>query len=90
MAFCSINAILVHPLMENMHLSTEEIGFVTSTFVLTFALTQLPLGTLLDHWGARKTQTLFIIIGAAGIIIFGLASNLTMLSLCRAVPGFTT
>jgi len=41
-AYRTINAILVHPLMESLHLNPMEIGWVTSTFLLTYALSQLP------------------------------------------------
>ncbi len=85
--FRSVNAILAHPLMESLNLSPVEVGFVTSTFVLTFALTQIPLGIVLDSLGARKTQALFFVIGGIGIIIFGLASNVWQLALGRAVLG---
>jgi MFS family permease len=64
-----------------------EIGFVTSTFVLTFALTQISLGMLLDTWGARRTQTIFYCIGGTGIIIFGLAPNVALLAIGRAILG---
>ncbi len=83
----SINAVLAHPLMESLHLNTMEIGWITSTFVLTFALVQLPLGLLLDYWGARKTQALFFFIGGVGIIVFGLVSNVTLLAIGRGILG---
>ncbi len=85
--FRNINAILAHPLMESMNLSPMEVGFVTSTFMLTFALTQIPLGVVLDYLGARKTQTVLFVIGGIGIIIFGLATNVWHLALGRAVLG---
>ena len=87
MVFRSVNAVLAHPIMESLSLNHVEIGFITSTFLITFALTQLPLGILLDSWGARKTQTLLFILGGAGIIIFGLASDVAGLALGRAILG---
>ena len=87
MVFRSVNAVLAHPIMESLSLNHIEIGFITSTFLITFAITQIPLGILLDSWGARKTQTLFFFIGGVGIIIFGLASNVGMLALGRGILG---
>ncbi|MEE9176074.1 MAG: MFS transporter, partial [Thermodesulfobacteriota bacterium] len=87
MVFRSINAVLAHPILESLSLNHLEIGFITSTFLITFAITQIPLGILLDSWGARKTQTLFFFIGGVGIIIFGLASNVGMLALGRGILG---
>ncbi|MDA7949468.1 MAG: MFS transporter [Hyphomicrobiaceae bacterium] len=87
MAFKCINAILAHPLMEELHLASVEVGWITSLFLLTFAVMQLPLGLILDHWGPRKTQALLFVVGAAGITVFGLASDVTMLAAGRAILG---
>ena len=87
MAFRSVNAVLAHPILESLSLNHAEIGFVTSIFLLTFAITQIPLGILLDSWGARKTQTLFFFIGGVGIIIFALASDVGILALGRGILG---
>lgn len=83
----SLNAILVQPLCETMHIDNAELGFVTSTFVLTFALVQIPLGILLDRFGARITQASFFILGAFGMLVFGLAPNVIALSIGRALLG---
>ena len=87
MAFRSVNAVLAHPIIESLSINHADIGLITSTFLLTFAITQIPLGILLDSWGARKTQTLFFFIGGVGIIIFGLASNVGILALGRGILG---
>lgn len=87
MAFRSINAILAHPLMQDLGLGNVEMGWITSVFLLTFALVQLPLGVLLDYWGPRKTQTLLFVVGAVGITLFGFASDVAMLALGRGILG---
>ncbi len=86
-AFRTINAVLAFPIMRELHLNNMQIGWVTSLYVLTFALAQIPLGMLLDHWGPRKTQALFFIIGGIGAIVFGMAPNVAILSLGRALLG---
>ncbi len=87
MALKSVNAILAHPLEQELHLTSVEIGWITSLFLLTFALMQLPVGLLLDRWGPWKTQSLLFALGAVGIILFGLASDVTMLAAGRAIMG---
>lgn len=87
MAFKCINAILAHPLEQELHLASVEMGWITSLFLLTFALMQLPVGLLLDRWGPWKTQSLLFIIGAVGITLFGLSSDVTMLAIGRAILG---
>ena len=86
-AFRNVNAILAHPIKHEMGLDAHEFGFVTSMFVLTFALVQLPLGILLDRWGARLTQVVFFSIAVTGAIVFGIAPNLWVLALGRALLG---
>ncbi len=86
-AFRSLNAILAHPLSTQLTITPAEIGFLTSTYVLTFALVQIPLGMLLDRWGAKRTQTLFFLIGGIGIIIFGSSSHVWSLATGRAILG---
>ena len=86
-AMRSVNAILAHPLREALHLNHAEIGWVTSTFLLSVALAQVPLGILLDSWGARKTQALLFAVAGCGIVLFGLADDVTLLALGRAISG---
>ncbi|WP_421726400.1 MFS transporter [Bauldia sp.] len=83
----SINAILAHPLETELGLTSAELGVITATFLITFALAQLPLGLLLDRWGARVTHALFFVIGGIGMILFGLASDPVVLALARGLLG---
>ena len=87
MAFKCVNAILAHPLEQDLHIAAVEMGGITSLFLLTFALMQLPVGLLLDRWGPWKVQGVLFVIGAAGITLFGLATNVTMLAAGRAILG---
>jgi nitrate/nitrite transporter NarK len=63
MVFRSINAILAYPIEQSLNLNPVEIGFVTLTYSLAFALTQIPLGVLLNSWGPRKMQSFFLFWG---------------------------
>ena len=87
MVFRSVNAVLAPPLMTDLSLNHIEIGLITSTFVLAFAIFQIPLGLIVDSWGARKTQVTLFLIGAVAIALFGMSSSVTMLSVTRALLG---
>lgn len=87
MVFRSVNAVLSHPIMEDLSLNHLQIGFVTSTFVLAFAIFQIPLGLIVDSWGARKTQVSLFVVGAIASVLFGLSSTATWLSVTRALLG---
>lgn len=87
MVFRSVNAVLSNPIMQDLSLNHIQIGFITSTFVLAFAIFQIPLGLIVDSWGARKTQIALFLIGAVAIVLFGMSSSVSMLSITRALLG---
>lgn len=87
MVFRSVNAVLAHPMMIDLSLNHLQIGFITSTFVLAFAIFQIPLGLIVDSWGARKTQVTLFVIAAIAIVLFGLSSSVLNLSITRALLG---
>ena len=87
MVFRSVNAVLAHPIMHDLSLNHVQIGFITSTFVLAFAIFQIPLGLITDSWGARKTQVTLFVIAAIAIVLFGLSSSVLNLSITRALLG---
>lgn len=87
MVFRSVNAVLSNPIMEDLSLNHLEIGFITSTFVLAFAIFQIPLGLIVDSWGARKTQISLFLVAAIASVLFGMSSSVTALSVTRAFLG---
>ncbi len=87
MVFRSVNAVLAHPIMHDLSINHLEIGFITSTFVLAFAFFQIPLGLIVDSWGARKTQVALFVLGSVAIALFGMSSTVTSLSITRALLG---
>jgi len=87
MVFRSVNAVLSHPIMKDLSINHLEIGLITSTFVLAFAIFQMPLGLIVDSWGARKTQITLFIVGAVASALFGMSSSVWPLSITRALLG---
>lgn len=87
MVFRSVNAVLSNTIMEDLSLNHVQIGFITSTFVLAFAIFQIPLGLIVDSWGTRKTQVSLFLVGAVAIVLFGMSSSVTALSVTRAFLG---
>lgn len=73
--------------MHDLSINHLEIGFITSTFVLAFAFFQIPLGLIVDSWGARKTQVALFIVAGVAVVLFGLSSTVTTLSITRALLG---
>ncbi len=83
----STNAVLAPYLNQDLGINAEELGLITSVYFLTFALFQLPLGILLDKFGARKVQTILLIIASIGAAIFALGNDVLELTIGRGLIG---
>ena len=86
-AFRAINAVIAPALMEDLQLSNADLGLLTSAYFLGFASMQLPLGSWLDKYGARRTESALLLFAAAGAAIFAMSSTLTELWIGRAMIG---
>jgi predicted MFS family arabinose efflux permease len=86
-AFRSINAVIAPALVEDLQLSSADLGFLSSAYLLAFAAMQLPLGIWLDKYGARRTETLLLLVAAGGALVFALSDSLAGLWLGRALIG---
>ena len=71
----STNAILAPYLNQDLGINAEQLGLITSVYFLTFALFQLPLGILLDKFGARKVQTVLFVVASLGASLFALGET---------------
>jgi MFS family permease len=73
--------------MEDLQLSNADLGLLTSAYFLGFASMQLPLGSWLDKYGARRTESALLLFAAVGAAIFAMSSTLTGLWIGRALIG---
>ena len=83
----STNAVLAPYLSNDLNLNAEQLGLITSAYFLTFGLFQLPLGVLLDKFGARKVQSILFLIAAIGAILFSLGNDVWSLVTARGLIG---
>ena len=83
----SANAVIAGDLARELQLNAGQLGLLTSLFFATFAAIQLPMGVWLDRWGSRWVTPSLMFIGALGSFLFGLAHNLTLLAIGRALIG---
>ena len=81
----STNAVLAPYLNQDLGINAEQLGLITSVYFLTFALFQLPLGILLDKYGARKVQTILFIIASIGAATFALGNDVLQLTIGRGL-----
>ncbi len=85
--FRNVNAVISRDLAGEFALSSADLGFLTSMYLLAFAAFQLPLGVLLDRYGPRRVVAALLCVAAAGALVFALARDFTMLSIGRALIG---
>jgi predicted MFS family arabinose efflux permease len=83
----SVNAVLSGPLTEDLSLSASELGLLSSSYFLTFAAMQIPLGTLLDRHNPRNVESLLLVLAAIGCFLSAIADGFAMLWIGRALIG---
>lgn len=83
----SVNAVVGPDLARDIGLGAAELGFLTSAYLLAFALFQLPLGVLLDRFGPRRVQTVLIALAGVGSLLFAIGNGFLVLTLARALIG---
>jgi MFS family permease len=82
-----VNAVIAPDLTHELGLGAADLGFLTSAYLIGFALAQLPLGIALDRWGPRRVESALLVLAAIGCVGFGLGHTLTQLALARGLIG---
>lgn len=82
-----VNAVIARDLAGEFALSPADLGLLTSAYFLAFAAFQIPLGVLLDRYGPRRVLSALLLIASAGGFLFGMAENVAMLAIARALLG---
>ena len=81
------NAVIGPVLSTELALGAGSLGLLTSAYFLAFAAAQLPLGMLLDRFGARRVESGLLLIAAGGAAIFALGKTIGDLALARGLIG---
>ena len=86
--FRSTNAVIAPYLISEFNVDAQQLGMLTSSYLFAFAIFQIPLGILLDRYGARKVQVILMMFAGMGSLMFCFGNTLFELTLARAVIGF--
>jgi predicted MFS family arabinose efflux permease len=81
------NAVIGPVLAAELSLPDHSLGLLTSTYFVTFAAAQIPLGMLLDRYGPRRVESILLLFAAAGSALFAAAGGLAGLAWGRALIG---
>jgi predicted MFS family arabinose efflux permease len=85
--FRSSNGVIAPDLMADLGLTAEDIGVLSSSFFFVFALLQIPLGILLDRFGARHVLSALMLLAITGSLVFAGAADLSGLIAGRLLIG---
>lgn len=83
-------AVIAGDLSTDLHLSAAELGHVSAALFYAFALLQIPLGPVLDRWGARVPVFLLSLVTALGAFWFSRAGGYAEALAGRALIGAGT
>ncbi len=83
----SANSILAPQLIGEFALSPADLGFMSSLFLITHAVAQIPLGIFLDRYGAKMTHVPMLMLAGAGTVLFGLSESYWTLIAARIMIG---
>ncbi len=83
----TINASISWDLAVDLSLSNAQLGSLSGAYFVGFLAMQLPLGVMLDRYGARRTQAWLLLLCALGCFGFAAAKTYSLLWLCRGLMG---
>jgi predicted MFS family arabinose efflux permease len=83
----AVNAVIAPELVRELGLGVAELGLLTSTYSLTFALAQLPVGLALDRFGARRVVGSLMVLATIGAVLFATGHGFAALAIGRGLAG---
>lgn len=81
-------SVVANDIVRDFDTSAGVMGLLGSIYFYCYAAMQLPAGLLSDSIGPRKTVTVFLLVAAAGSILFGLAPDIYTAFGGRILVGF--
>ncbi|MEX2260715.1 MAG: MFS transporter [Bryobacteraceae bacterium] len=75
------------PLMQEFGFSASQMGLLMSSFFWTYALFQVPGGSLIDRFGIRRIYAAAFLLWCVAAAVMGLARNFNELMILRLVLG---
>ena len=83
----AVTATLAPVFSQELGLAAGQLGLLAGAYFLGFSLLQLPLGSALDRFGAKRVLMVFLCAAVAGCLAFAAAGSLPQLLLARLLIG---
>ena len=85
--FRNANAVIAKDLAAEFSLSPADVGLLTSMYLLSFGVMQVPVGVFLDRYGPRRVVASLLCVSGLGAFGFALSGSFGELALGRALIG---
>lgn len=79
--------VIANDLARELSLSATQIAMLSSTFFLSFAAAQIPVGIAIDRYGPKKVMLTMAVLTMVGTLLFSVAPSAGMLIAARALMG---
>src|SRR5438067_1557377 len=83
-------AVMTTELMRDFGLGAKSLGSLSAFYFYFYVAMQIPVGVLIDSWGARKLLFWGALSAAAGTFLFGSTTNFAVACAGRAIVGGAT
>lgn len=80
-------SVMVEDLMRDFRVTAAAFGNLSAFYLYAYAIMQIPVGMLIDRFGARRLLTIACLFCAAGALIFGTAHQFTIAAMGRTLIG---
>ena len=80
-------SVMIDSLMRDFSASGAVLGNLSAVYFYAYAALQIPVGLMLDRWGARRMLTGSALLCAGGSLAFGLADSLSLAYAGRFLIG---
>jgi MFS family permease len=78
---------IVDEITKSMHLTPEHLSIIGAAYYLTYGVMQIPVGMLIDRYGARLLLTIAAIVCVFGVFLFSTAQDFYLAILGRLLMG---
>ena len=83
-------AVMTTELMRDFHISAKDLGNFSGFYFYFYVVMQIPVGVLIDSWGARRLLISGSLAAAAGTFLVGATTSFVLACAGRAVIGIAT
>ncbi len=83
-------AVMTSELMRDFGLGAKSLGNLSAFYFYFYVAMQIPVGVLIDSWGARKLLFWGSLSAAVGTFLFGATSDFALACVARAIIGGAT